>query len=100
MEYNDDEQKLEFIKDSAGSGQGAWFLSRFLFWGKTLKKSIIALDKTKRELDRLFGFFSWLFIFSGFASLLVWLYLNLEGLLKEPIDILFFWSDPTIFITI
>jgi len=100
MEYNEDEQKLEFIKDSAGSGQGAWFLGRFLFLQKTLKKSIIAIDKTKRSLDKILGFFSWFFIFSGFASLLIWLYLNSADLMKEPIEILFFWADPNILITI
>ena len=100
MDYNDEEQKIEFIKDSAGAGQGAWFLSRFLYWQKTLKKSIIALDKTKRQLDKLLSFFSWLFIFSGVAALLIWLYLNSEELLKDPMQILFFWTDPDILITI
>ena len=28
---------IEFIKDSGGQGDGAWFLGKFLYWDKTLK---------------------------------------------------------------
>ncbi len=85
---------IEFIKDSGGEGDGAWFLGKFLYWDKTLKKSLIALEKTQRQINRLLGFLSWLIIFSGWASFLAWGYFNWENIIKNSQDLLFFWAEP------
>lgn len=100
MEQNEEAKNLEFIPDSVGSGQGAWFIGRFLYFQKTIKKSLIALDRTKRQLDKILDFFSWFIVFIGFGSLAFWVYLNSEALLSEPFEILFFWTKPDILITI
>ena len=82
MEYNKS-IKLEFSRDSVSNNQGAWFLGRFLYWQKTIKKSLIALDRTKRQLDKILGFFSWLIIFLGWASFFFWLFINLAVFILE-----------------
>ncbi|NCU39445.1 ATP-dependent Clp protease ATP-binding subunit [Candidatus Falkowbacteria bacterium] len=99
MEYNKS-IKLEFSRDSVSNNQGAWFLGRFLYWQKTIKKSLIALDRTKRQLDKILGFFSWLIIFLGWASFFFWLFINQDYLLKDPLTILFFWTQGDILISV
>lgn len=91
---------LEFVPDSGGSGQGAWFLGRFLYFKKTIKKSLVVLDKAKRELDKLFGVVSWFAIFSGWLAFFAWIYLNLDYLLANPWDIFFFWTIPDLLISV
>lgn len=102
MNYQDKTKisKLEFIQDSGGSGKGAWFLGHFLYWEKIIKRSLITLDKTKRELDRLFGFVSWLVIFGGWGAYLTWIYLHRAYLQGQPWDIFFFWTEPDLLISI
>src|SRR5690606_14807047 len=78
---------------------GAWFLGRFLYWNKTLKRSLIALDKTKRQFNKILGFLAWLIIFAGWGSLGTWIYLNFEQFTEHPTDLLFFWTEPNILIT-
>ncbi len=97
--YFEDEKNLEFIRDSAGPGNGAWFLGRFIYFQRTIKKSLIALDKTKRQLDKLLGFLAWIIIFAGWASLLAWLYLNYSDISTLD-DVLFFWTKADPFISI
>lgn len=97
--YFEDEQNLEFVRDSAGPGNGAWFLGRFIYFQRTIKKSLIALDKTKRQLDKVLAFFAWIIIFAGWGSLLVYLYLNYSEISTLD-DILFFWTKADPFISI
>jgi ATP-dependent Clp protease ATP-binding subunit ClpC len=99
MEHSE-EQNLEFVKDSAGSGQGAWFLGRFLYWDKTIKKSIIALDRTKRQLDKVLGFFTWLIIFIGWGSFFAWIFINKDVWLQDPMSLIFFWAEADVLITV
>lgn len=95
----EDQQKLEFVRDSAGPGNGAWFLGRFIYFDRTIKKSIIALDRTKRQLDKVLGFLAWFIIFTGWASIIVWFYLNGTEISSLD-DLLFFWTKADPFILI
>jgi ATP-dependent Clp protease ATP-binding subunit ClpC len=97
MEKKLDEQ-IEFVPDSGGKGQGAWFLGRFLYWNKTIKRSLIALERTSRQINRVLGFFAWLIIFAGWAMLALWVFLNRVELQAEPLNILFAWTKPDILI--
>ena len=99
MNLNNDTQ-LEFVKDSAGKGRGAWFLGRFLYWDKTLKKSLIAIVRAEKQLNKILGFFSWLIIFSGWASLAFWLFINRALIEADPSQLLFFWSKQDILISL
>ncbi len=89
----------EFVKDSGGQGQGIWFLGRFLYWDKTIKKSLIAIDKTKRQINKLLGFFLWLAIFSGWAAFAIWIFLHRDNLQVNPLDLFVFWAKPDILIS-
>lgn len=92
--------ELEFVQDSGGPGKGVWFVGHFLYWEKIIKRSLIALDRTKKEIDRLFGFISWLVIFAGWGAYLTWIYLNLDYLQKQPWDVFFFWTEPDLLVSI
>ncbi|HPY08580.1 MAG: AAA family ATPase [Patescibacteria group bacterium] len=94
-----EKEKLDFIKDNAGPGQGAWFLGRFLFWDKTIKRSLIALEKTQRQFNKLLGIFSWIIIFAGWAAFFAWIYLHKASLQLEPLNLFFFWTKPHLLIT-
>lgn len=100
MKIKQEADTIEFIKDSAGSGQGAWFLGSFLYCDKTIKRSLVALEKTRREINRLLGFFSWLVIFTGWGALAFWIYLNAARLQAQPADLLFFWTEPDILVSV
>ncbi|MFA5753955.1 MAG: ATP-dependent Clp protease ATP-binding subunit [Patescibacteria group bacterium] len=93
-------EKLTFTTEQAKGGRGAWFLGLFLYWGDNLKKSIILLDRTKAQIDRLLNFFSWLIVFAGWLALVAWLVFNRESWLVNPVRLLFFWrdSDPLILV--
>lgn len=93
------EAQLEFVKDSAGLGRGAWFLGRFLYWNKTIKKSVIALERAEEQINKILGFFSWLVIFAGWLAFATWLFFNRASLSTDPLQLLFFWSSPDILIS-
>ena len=88
-----EKEKLDFIKDNAGPGQGAWFLGRFLFWDKTIKRSLIALEKTNRQFNKLLGIFSWIIIFAGWAAFFTWIYLHKTSLQLEPLNLFSFGQN-------
>ena len=93
------EEQLEFVKDSAGKGRGAWFLGRFLYWNKTIKKSLIALERAEAQINKILGFFSWLIIFAGWLAFAAWIFFNRASLISDPVQILFFWSEPDILVS-
>ncbi|MFA6513815.1 MAG: ATP-dependent Clp protease ATP-binding subunit [Patescibacteria group bacterium] len=92
------DDKIEFIPDSGGKGQGAWFLGRFLYWNKTIKKSLIALERSRLQINKILSFFSWLIIFAGWAVFAVWIFINRTELQADPLNILFSWVKPDILI--
>ncbi len=89
-------EQLEFVKDTAAKGRGAWFLGRFLYWDKKIKKSVIALERAEKQINKILGFFSWLIIFAGWFALAAWIFLNRASLEADPLKMLFFWSSPDI----
>jgi hypothetical protein len=98
MDLKNDTQ-LEFVKDSAGKGRGAWFLSRFLYWDKTIKKSLIALERAEEQINKILGFFAWLVIFAGWLAFAAWIFFNRASLEADPLKILFFWSNQDILVS-
>ncbi|MFA6417059.1 MAG: ATP-dependent Clp protease ATP-binding subunit [Patescibacteria group bacterium] len=91
-------EQLEFVKDTAAKGRGAWFLGRFLYWDKKIKKSVIALERAEKQINKILGFFSWLIIFAGWFAFAAWIFLNRASLEADPLKILFFWSSPDILV--
>ncbi|QQG52999.1 MAG: ATP-dependent Clp protease ATP-binding subunit [Candidatus Falkowbacteria bacterium] len=91
-------EQLEFIKDTASKGRGAWFLGRFLYWNKKIKKSVIALERAEKQINKILGFFSWLIIFAGWLAFAAWIFLNRASLEADPLKIFFFWSSPDILV--
>lgn len=91
-------EQLEFVKDTASQGRGAWFLGRFLYWNKKIKKSVIALERAEKQINKILGFFSWLIIFAGWFAFAAWIFLNRASLEADPLKIFFFWSSPDILI--
>jgi len=83
--------QLIFTDEQSRGGRGAWFLGRFLFWGKILKRSIITLEKSQEKIDHFFIFFIWLIIFIGWFLFGVWIFTQRAVLSDNPFSILFFW---------
>lgn len=86
-----DTDKLIFTEEQTNGGRGAWFLGRFLFWGKPLKRSIIGLEKSREKIDHLLTFVAWLIIFGGWFLFGVWLFSERVALSSDPFSFLFFW---------
>ena len=92
-------EKIEFVQDSGGKGKGAWFLGRFLYWDKTIKKSLIVLERTNQQVNKILSFFSFLIIFAGWAMFALWIFLHQSELLANPLMILFSWVESDILIS-
>lgn len=92
------EETITFIDDQTNGGRGAWFLGRFLFWGKAPRRSVISLERTREKIDRLLIFFVWLVVFSGWCAFAFWIFNDQAALIAKPILLLFFWKkfDPLI----
>ncbi|MFZ4631661.1 MAG: AAA family ATPase [Patescibacteria group bacterium] len=92
--------EIIFSPDDSGKIFGAWFLGRFLHWDGNLKKSIIVLERSKKNAERLLEFITWIIIFAGWAAFGFWIFYNQVDLIANPFHILFFWSksDPLILI--
>ncbi len=91
---------ISFSPDSNSARPGAWFLGRFLYWDKTLKKSVIALERTKERTTRFLEFLTWLIIFAGWLAFAVWLFYNRDTLMAHPLRLFLFWnkSNPLILV--
>ncbi len=92
--------EIIFSPDSSSARPGAWFLGRFLYWDKTLRKSVIALERTQERIEKLLGFLTWVIIFAGWLCFGLWIFYNLEILSANPLSVLLFWnkSNPLILI--
>jgi len=93
------EEKIIFTDEQNNGGRGAWFLERFLFWGREANRSTIFLDRTVERINHIFVYLTWLLIFGGWLSFGWWVYLNVDSLIQDPWTILWFWKnfDPLIF---
>lgn len=92
--------QLTFSPDKNNTQLGAWFLGSFLFWDKNLKKSLIILERSKKNAEKIMEFFTWIIIFAGWLAYGFWIFYNQTELISDPIKLLLFWnqSDPLIFI--
>lgn len=86
------EEKIIFTPDSASGRPGTWFLGRFLFWGRSFKRSTIVLRRTENLIKRIRDLIIWLIAVSGWLALIAWIFLNRETLAANPLQIIFFWS--------
>jgi ATP-dependent Clp protease ATP-binding subunit ClpC len=91
-------EQIVFTPDSASGRSGAWFLGRFLYWDKTLKWSLITLERAKKKIEVFLEFFTWLIVFAGWLAFGFWFYSNLAYLLANPLRILLFWAKSNPFI--
>lgn len=85
-------EQIVFSRDSNSGRPGAWFLGRFLYWDKTLKKSLIALERTKERTTRVLEFVNWLIIFAGWLAFVLWLFNNQATLIAHPLRLFLFWN--------
>lgn len=94
------EEKIVFIEEGKNGQRGLWFQARFLFWGTTLRRSIIRLERTREKIDRIFSFLAWLIIFAGWLAFGYWLFQHQADILANPLSLLFFWRkfDPLVLI--
>ncbi|MFA5155504.1 MAG: ATP-dependent Clp protease ATP-binding subunit [Patescibacteria group bacterium] len=95
-----EEEVITFTEEQNSGGRGAWFSGRFLFWGATIKRSLIALARLRGKIDRVAAVLAWLVVFAGWLAFGVWLANNSAIWLKRPLSLLFFWKefDPLILI--
>lgn len=91
-------KEINFTIEQDGGGRGAWFLGRFLFWGRELKRAAIFLERAREQLNRLFSFLSWLVVFAGWLAFGWWIFLNFPAIATNPWNLLFFWRrfDPLV----
>lgn len=89
---------ITFTLEQESGGRGAWFLDRFLYWGRQPHRGAIFLDRTVKQLYQILSFFAWVGILAGWSAFFWWLYLNRIDILANPWSLLFFWRrfDPLI----
>ena len=92
------EEKNIFTTDTDSGRQGTWFLGRFLHWNRNLRKSVILLNRTKEKINHLLEILTWLVVFAGWLALVVWIIINRETLLADPIRLFFFWQKKNLLI--
>lgn len=88
-----DKIDLKLDERNGGQREGYWFLGYLLHWDKPLKKSLIFLSRTKKLIESILRFITWLIIFAGWLSFAFWIYTKRADLLDEPIRLLFFWGE-------
>lgn len=94
----DNSEQIVFSPDSSSSRPGTWFYGRFLYWHRTLKRSVITLERSQQRIEKLLLFLTWIIIFAGWLAFAIWVVYNREELLENPLRIFFFWnkSNPLI----
>jgi len=91
-------EEIVFTPDSASGRPGTWFSGRFLYFEKTIKRSLIVLEKSRRQVENFLEFIVLLIALAGWAAFGYWLYRESASLIEQPLRLLFFWSksDPLI----
>ena len=88
----DNSEQIIFSPDSSSSRPGTWFCGRFLYWQKTLRRSVIALERSQQRIEKLLLFLTWIIIFAGWLAFVVWVIYNRVELLASPLKIFLFWN--------
>lgn len=86
--------RLEFTTEQDQGGRGAWFEGRFLYWGATLSRPLIAVRRLQQKIDRGVVLAVWAVAAIGVLAFFYWLYLNQSALRNRPWRLLFFWREP------
>jgi len=86
-------EKLNFTIEQTNGGRGTWFSGRFLYWGGTLKRSLIHLNRTREKVNQVLNLLTWLIVFAGWLAFLVWFILERSLWLANPLRLFFFWRE-------
>lgn len=92
-------EEISFSPDSNSGRPGAWFLGRFLYWDKNLRRSVIMMSRGQEKLEHLLEFITWIIIFAGWAAFGFWVFNNQTILIAHPLRLLFFWNKSNPLIT-
>ncbi len=85
--------EIEFNYDEKRKIYGSWFLGRFLYWHYPVKKSISLLNNFKKKFYKIFNIVGITIIFLGWLCFAFWVYLNIELIIADPLNLLFFWQE-------
>lgn len=86
-------ENIEFIFDDKRKIYGTWFLSKFLYWNYPVKKSISLLKDFKNKFYKIANIFGIIVIILGWLCFAFWIYLNIDLIIANPLNILFFWQE-------
>ncbi|MDA3802441.1 MAG: ATP-dependent Clp protease ATP-binding subunit [Patescibacteria group bacterium] len=86
-------EDIEFVYDDTRKIYGSWFLGRFLYWNYPVKKSISLLKKFKNRFYKIANILGIIVIISGWLSFAFWIYLNLDKIIANPLNLIFFWQE-------
>lgn len=78
-----------FCHNCAGSGLGAFYKGKFLYWGEKPDLKIIEIKRFKKKLNKIVNFFSYFIGLLGIFSLCFWVY----GNTFESFGSLVFWEQ-------
>ena len=92
--------QINFEPKGNEKNSGAWFLGHFLYWDKVLKKSLIILERSKKNTEKVMEFLTWIIIFAGWLAFGFWIFYNQSDLIANPLNLLLFWSKSNILILI
>ncbi len=92
--------ETSFAPSPRSGRQGLWLAGRFLIWKKELRRSVILLGRTEKQVERGLRLLTWLIVGAGWAAFLAWIFLNIEAVKAAPLSLLRFWQKPDILITL
>jgi len=72
---------------------GVWRRGRFIFWQKPLSRSAIAIKRLQKSADRILNAAVTIVVIAGWLALVIWLFLERENFIDNPIQILSFWEN-------
>ena len=82
----------DFAKDDKGKVLAIYFC-RALSFDFRLKKSLIVLRRLKRKVDQIINMVAYVFAIAGLLCFVFWLYLNIESIIVNPRNLLFFYQS-------
>lgn len=88
------EDKLIFTDEQTKGGRGAWFLGYFLYWGASLKRSIIVLSRLRDQVEESLVTLAWLVAAAGWLAFFSWCFRHYAAWSAQPLSLLFFWRTP------
>lgn len=75
------------------------FLNHALFFGLDFKTSLIFLRRIKRRTNHFIDLFFYLLAVAGLLSFFYWIYLNIDKIRANYLELFYFWKNDSIFIS-